>query len=53
MEVENVVLKEALKYITSFLIRNNFKFVSETILQNESCLIEILKNKIAKMNIIM
>lgn len=43
MEVENVFLKESIKWITDFLVKNDFKFVSENSLQNESCLIEILK----------
>jgi hypothetical protein len=43
MEEENVFLKESIKWITDFLVKNDFYFVNENSLQNESCLIEILK----------
>lgn len=46
MEIENNdIIKDCIKFITDFLIKNDFYFVSENSLQNESCLIEILKKE--------
>lgn len=45
MEIENNdVIKDCIKFIMDFLVKNGFKVTSENTLRNEKCLIVILKN---------
>lgn len=44
MEIENNdVIKDCIKFIMDFLVKNGFKVTSENTLRNEKCLIVILK----------
>ena len=41
----NDVIKDCIKFITDFLVKNDFYFVSENTLVNEKCSVEILKKE--------